>query len=139
MAVLSLVASCAPAAPTPTRTPQPTATLVEVRATEPQHLAGIWFDGAAYLRFEADGTAKVAETIENLDKCPDFCMHGRYWFEDGIYYEEPPICVGIFAYEAYLRIEGGRAVRAHKTVIEVPDEPCPDLKLGTQRVLTRVD
>jgi hypothetical protein len=139
MLVLTLAAACAPAAPTPTAAPEPQPTPVEVRATKPEHLAGIWFDGASYIRFEEDGTALAAETVENLGKCPDLCMHGRYWFEDGVYYEEPPICEGIFAYDAYLRIEDGRAVRARKTVIEVPEEPCPDLKIGTQRVLTRVD
>jgi hypothetical protein len=135
--VLQLVAACAPAAPTPTRTPEPTATPVEVRATKPEHLAGIWFDGASYQRYEADGSLTIAESIENLDS--DYIMTGRFWFEDGKYYEEPPICLGVFAYEAYLRIEEGRAVRIRMTVIDVPDPPCPDLTLGTQRKLVRVD
>lgn len=137
MLVLSLVAACAPAAPTPTPTPVARPAPVEVRATKPEHLAGIWFDGASYQRYEADGSLTIAESIENLDS--DYIMTGRFWFEDGKYYEEPPICLGVFAYEAYLRIEEGRAVRIRMTVIDVPDPPCPDLTLGTQRKLVRVD
>jgi hypothetical protein len=122
MLVLSLVAACASAATTPTRTPEPTATPLEVRATKPEHLAGLWCDGASYLRYEADGTWKAAQSIKGLDN-PDWIMEGRCWFEDGVCYEENPMCMGIFGYEAFLRIEEARAVRIRMTVIEVPDQP----------------
>ena len=137
MLVLSIVTACAPAAPTPTRTPEPTATPVEVRATKPEHLAGIWYDGASYQRWEADGSITIAESVENLDS--DYVMTGRFWFEDGIYYEEPPVCLSILVYEAYLQIEQGRAVRARLTIIEEPDPPCEGYRPGTQRRLMRVD
>jgi hypothetical protein len=137
MLVLSLVAACAPAAPTPTPTPVARPTPVEVRATKPEHLAGIWFDGASYGRYDADGTITIAESIENLDS--DYVMTGRFWFEDGIYYEEPPVCLSLLVYEVYLQIEEGRAVRARLTIIEEPDPPCPGYGRGTQRRLERVD
>jgi hypothetical protein len=41
MAVLSLAAACAPGAPTPTRTRDPTARPVWVLAPKPDHLAGV--------------------------------------------------------------------------------------------------
>ena len=65
-----LVMACAPAAPTPTRTPEPTATPVEVLATEPEHLEDIWFDGQNehYVRFDADGTVRAAGNPEDLDE-----------------------------------------------------------------------
>ncbi len=135
--VLGLAAACAPAAPTPTPTPRPTATPVEVRATQPEHLAGIWFDGASYQRWGADGTVTIAETIENLDS--DYVMTGRSWFEDGVYHEEPPVCQSVFVCEIMLQIEGGRAVRARYTVIEEPEPACPGYRRGSQRNLVRVD
>jgi hypothetical protein len=49
------------------------------------------------------------------------------------------MCPGVWVYEAYLRIEEGRAVRITMTVIEEPDVRCGDLTLGTQRKLDRVD
>jgi hypothetical protein len=136
MLVLSLVTACAPAAPTPTLGPaRPTP--VEVLATKPEHLASLWFDGASYQRYEPDGTITVAESIENLDS--DYVMTGRFWFKDGIYYEEPPVCMSLLVYEAYLQIEEGRAVRARLTIIEEPDPPCSGYGRGTQRRLERVD
>jgi hypothetical protein len=138
MALLCLVAACAPAAPAPTRVPEPTATLAEVRAAKVEHLAGLWFDGDSYIRAGEDGTWKAAQSIEGLDN-PDWLMEGTWWFEDGVCYEENPMCQGVFVYDAYLRIEEGRAVRIAMTVIEVPDQPCSELTLGTQRVLVRVD
>ena len=130
MMVFSLVAACAPAAPTPTP--------VEVIATKPEDLAGIWFDGASYHRFEVDGTIKMVESIEDLDD-PNYRLLGKFWFEDGIYHEQNAFCLGVYVYEIYLRIEEGRAVRIRMTVIEVPERPCSVLSLGTQRTLVRVD
>jgi hypothetical protein len=138
MAVLCLLAACAPAAPTPTRTPEPTATPVDVRATEPEHLVGTWFDGASWFRFEADGTVYGGESLEQLDN-PEFRFEGRFWFEDGLYHEENPICAGIYVYEAWLLIQEGRAVRARMTEIDVPDQTCPDRRLRRLWNLMRVD
>jgi hypothetical protein len=137
MLLLTLVAACAPAAPTPTRIPEPTPTAVWILATEPEHLAGIWDDGAAYVRYAADGTETIAASIELLDS--DYVMTGKFWFEDGLFYEEPPVCISLFVCEFYLRIEEGRAVRARYTIIEEPDPPCPGYRKGTQRHLVRVD
>jgi hypothetical protein len=138
MLVLSLVTACAPAAPAPTATPQPTATPVEVRATKVEHLVGIWFDGDAYGRYEADGTSTWAESIENLD-IPHLCAGGTFWFEDGIYYEEGWYCEGIWGCEAYLRIEEGRAVRLRLKVVEAPEQPCDVFGLSWDRTLVRAD
>jgi hypothetical protein len=121
--VLSLVTACG-ASPTPTRTPEATATPVELRATKPEHLAGVWLlaaihipsptFGGAYYRWDPDGTvwwAEDAEIATNL-------MSARFWFEDGLYYEEEsPICDGIGVYEVHLGIQGGRAVRLRMTRI----------------------
>jgi hypothetical protein len=138
MVVLSLAAGCSASAPTRTPTPQPTATPVEVLATEPEHLVGTWFDGASYFRFEADGTVYGAESMDGLDN-PDFRFRGRFWFEDGLYHEENPICPSIYVYQASLRIQEGRAVRARMTEIDVPDQTCPDRRLRRLWSLVRVD
>jgi hypothetical protein len=115
MVVLSFAAACAPSAPTPTRTPEPTPTPVEVLATKPEHLEGIWFNTyygsitrGVYYRIEADGTIYWAYTLEDLQENPD--VQARFWFEDGVYYEEGYICAPIGCYRAYLEIEEGRAV-----------------------------
>jgi ABC-type transport system substrate-binding protein len=139
---LSLATACAPAAPTPT--PEPTPTPATVLATKPEHLAGTWFDplanhgGGMYHRFEENGTSRAAFSIEEFDN-PDPSFAGTFWFENGLYHEKNPLCVGISVYEVYLQIEEGRAVRARMTVAEEPDPPCPDYRLGTQWKLVRAD
>jgi hypothetical protein len=89
LAVLSLVAACGPAAPTPTPTPEPTPTPVEVRATQPEHLKGLWFDGQGqrYVRFDSDGTVRSAANPEDLDEESSVAM--TYWFEEGLHYVGP--------------------------------------------------
>jgi hypothetical protein len=126
MLVLSLVAACAPAAPTPTRTPEPAATPAEVLATKAEHLAGIWrlggeevwFSptyGGRYYRWDLDGTVWWAEDPEMTTTL----FSASYWFEDGAYHEgESEVCFSAGSYEAYLIIEGGRAVRLRLQVIE---------------------
>jgi hypothetical protein len=141
--VLQLVTACTPAAPTPAS--QPTDALVEVRATKPEHLAGIWFipagrpgETAVYFRWEADGTAKRASSLDGLEENPD--IDGRFWFEDGVYYvDEDPNCEGIGVYEVYLRILGDRAVALRTKVIEESDPSCPERRLGAQLRFIRVD
>ncbi len=91
-----------------------------------------------YFRWEADGTAKRASTLDDLEENPD--IDGRFWFEDGVYYVgDDPNCEGIGVYEAYLRIEGGRAVRLRMKVIEASDPSCLERRLGTQVKFVRVD
>jgi hypothetical protein len=137
IAVLSLVTACAPAAPTPTRTPQPTGTPVEVLATKAEHLEGIWLDAEAqqYQQWDLDGTISGARSVEDLDKESSFV--GRFWFEEGIYHEDSPVwCVGIGAYKVYLRIEAGRAVGLRTELVE---DPCRDRSVSYRRPLVRVD
>ena len=143
--LVSIVTACSPAAPTPTPTFEPTDALVEVRATKPEHLAGIWFipagrpgETAMYFRWEADGTATRAPSLEQLEENPD--IDGRFWFEDGVYYvADDPNCEGVGAYEVYLRIQGGRAVALRTKVIEESDPSCPERRLGTQLRFVWVD
>jgi hypothetical protein len=133
--VFYLVAACAPASPTPTATPQPTATPVEVEATQPEHLEGIWrlgggealFSptyGGRYYRWDLDGTVWWAEDQEMTTTL----FSAIYWFEDALYYEgQSPVCLDVGSYEAYLVIQGGRAVRLRLQVIEdgTSLEGCP--------------
>ncbi len=118
MAVLSLVAACAPAAPTPTPTPEPAPTPVWILASEPEHLEGIWilyFGGVdLYHSWDAEGT--VWQSRDPKHDTPN--MWRRFWFEEGVYYEESPGCPGIGVYEAHLEIRGGRAVRLRMKVIK---------------------
>ncbi len=136
MLVLSLVTACGPTAPT--RTPGPAATPVEVLATKPEDLAGIWFDGAWYHRFEADGAIKTVESIDDFDD-PNYRLLGFFWFEDGTYYEQNAFCLGIYAYDIHLEIEKGRAVRLRMTLLEEGDPPCVNGRLDSQLNLVRVD
>ena len=136
--VLGLATACTGAAPTPTRAPEPTATPAEVRATKLEHMVGIWRDIDTYYRFQADGTITWAESMENLD-IAEHSLSGRCWFENGILYEELPVCEAILVQEAYLRIEEGRAVRLRQVTIEKPDPPCPGHGLGMDRLAVRVD
>jgi hypothetical protein len=123
IALLCLVAACAPAAPTPTPTPEPRPTPVEVLATKPEHLAGLWtaveYDRRLYIRFEPDGTMKWDYDVAEPTRAQE-----RFWFEDGVYYEESSYCVPIGSYRAYLRIEEGRAVALRFEVIDDSDPSC---------------
>jgi hypothetical protein len=124
--VLSLLVACAPPAPTPTLAAQPTATLAEVRVTKAEHLAGIWrlgggedlFSptyGGRYYRWDPDGTVWWAENSDMTGTL----FSTRYWFEDGVYYEEESsVCLGNGSYGAYVVIEGGTAARLRLEVIE---------------------
>jgi len=50
----------------------------------------------------------VQNSQDGLEECPEDGT--RFWFEDGVYYEDFGACPTIGAYRAYLEIEGGRAV-----------------------------
>jgi hypothetical protein len=145
MLMLTLVAACSPAAPTPTRTLEPTATPVWVLATKPEHLAGIWFNAywasttarGVYYRFEPEGTIYWAYTLEDLQEKPDF--QARFWFEDGVYYEEGYYCVPIGSYRAYLEIEEGRAVGLRFEEIDDSDRLCFERRYEKRLKYERVD
>jgi hypothetical protein len=118
--VLHLVAACAPAATTPTPTPIPM--YVEILATEPEHLEGLWPDRNAqhYVRFDADGTLWFAARPEELGREPGFVA--EYWFEEGLYHKAPgPHFEGLGVYKAYLAIREGRAVFLRWELVEDPD------------------
>jgi hypothetical protein len=142
---LSLVTACTAAPATPAPTPVPTAKPAEVKATKPEHLAGIWqlggnieskTFGGRYYRWDPDGTVWWAEDPEMTTNL----RSANYCFEDGVYYEgERPACLSTGSYEIYLQITEGRAVRARYTVIEDPDPPCETYRRGSQRILVRVD
>ena len=142
--VLSLVAACGPSAPapTPTPTPLPSPTPVEVLATKPEHLVGIWFvpdmiDARWYVQYKADGTFGGEWSRDLVEEHPIF--EGRCWFEDGVYYEESQHCNLIGSYRAYLEIEGARAVGLR---FEEIDDSDPDCWKRRHRLLikwTRVD
>jgi hypothetical protein len=141
MLVLSLAAACAPTAPTPTPTREPTPAPVEVLATKPEHLAGIWAveaqlggRGFRHYRFEADGTISYQRVYEDFQ-----LFGGRFWFEDGVYYEESEDCFPIGSYRAYLEIEGGRAVRLRFEVIDDWDQSCTERRLWRTAPYRRVD
>jgi hypothetical protein len=123
--LLILVAACAPAAPTPTPEPRPTP--VWVLATKPEHLAGLWYHpfntavltGSWYYQFMPDGTVKW-----EMDREEPTANSGRFWFEEGVYYQEGDDCFGIGSYRAYLRIEKGRAVALRFEEIDDSDPSC---------------
>ena len=120
--VLSVAAGCGASAPTPTRTPAPRSTPVEMRATEPEHLEGIWFDGQGqrYVRFDSDGTVRAAANPEDLDTESSVAM--TYWFEEGLHYVGPGLYwQGIGVYKGYLRIQDGRALLLRWECVEDPD------------------
>ena len=118
MVVLSLASACAPVAPMPMPTPEPKPSPVWILASEPGHLEGIWFFRYAmadnYFWWGADGTIwKTKEAKENTRD-----IWGRFWFEEGVYYEERVGVPGIGSYEAHLEIQEGRAVRLRMKVVE---------------------
>jgi hypothetical protein len=130
MLALMLVAAC--------DRPAPTATPTEILATRPQDLAGVWFDGEWYHRFDADGTIRMVASMEDLDD-PNYRLLGHFWFEDGTYHERNAFCLGIYVYEVHLRMDGGRAVGLRMTLIEEGDPPCVNGRLDPQMELVRVD
>jgi hypothetical protein len=113
VAVLCLVVACAPPAPTPTPTLEPVPLPLWIVATEPEHLKGTWFVEAYmadhYFRWDEDGTIWLGDPPNKW---------GRFWFEEGLYYEERPDLPGIGVYEAHLQIQEGRAVRLRMEVVE---------------------
>jgi hypothetical protein len=142
LASILLVACASQPAPTPTR--EPTATPVEVLATKPEHLAGLWFSPrravvgpGLYHRFEADGTIRWEYSREELEEHPT--NRGRFWFEDGVYYEEGDTCFPIGSYRAYLEIEGGRAVGLRFEEVDDSDPSCSERRLRRKDKCTRLD
>jgi hypothetical protein len=139
MAALYLVAACAPAAPTTTRTPEPAATPAEVLATKVEHLGGLWWCradvgdyqtwGGPYYRWDDDGTVWWAEDAGFTTRP----FSGTFWFDDGLYHEESHLSIGIGVYEIYLEIEGGQAVGLRLVCIEEGAPPHPQLFLHPRK------
>jgi hypothetical protein len=142
---LHIAAACAPAAPTPTPTPRPTPTPVWVPATKPEHLAGIWYNAyyaattgrGVYYRFEPEGTIYWAYTLEDLHGTPD--LQARFWFEDGVYYEEGYMCTPVGSYRAYLNIEAGRAVGLRFEEIDDSDRSCYERSREKRVMYVRIE
>jgi hypothetical protein len=141
--VISFATACAPSAPTPTPIPEPTATPVEVLATKPEHLDGVWYNpeswrgAGVYYRYEAVGTLFWETALEELDASPR--LRGRFWFEDGVYYQECDTCFPIGSYRAYLEIEGGRAVALRFEEIDDSDPSCADRRQRKKGTAVWVD
>jgi hypothetical protein len=140
MLVLSIATACAPAAPTPTPTPEPTPAPVELLATKPEHLEGIWFNplgvaGGRYYLFGADGTI-YGPTLKDAQEKTRW--HGKFRFEDGVFYEEESVtCTSIGSYRVYLTIQEGRAVILRFE--EIDDSTCLTRSLERRLNYVRVD
>jgi hypothetical protein len=83
-----------------------------------------------------DGTIGSALTLEELEQAP--WDEGRFWFEDGVYYEEGQICAPIGSYWVFLRTEGSRAVGLRFEEIDDSDRSCYERKQSRHR-FERVD
>ena len=129
MLVVCLATACSGATPPPTQTPEPTPTPVEVLATKPEHLEGTWFirdTGRSgqlyYIRCDADGTMWCRQDRGQMQE--DFEVCGRFWFEDGVYYEDSDTCFVTGSYQAYLEIEAGQAVGLRFEEVDDSDPSC---------------
>ena len=140
IAVLLLVA-CGGGAADTAEDPEP------VPVTDVTTMTGLWFRPGdrhkAYIRFDADGTYRMAFDRENVANAPD--AHGMFWFEDGQFHIEDsgygdtmdpgdqcPDIVG--RYEVVS--EGG-----DKLIFSITDDSCEprSMSLTTALGLTRVD
>ncbi len=134
--LLSLAGACAPASPTPTPTPEPKPTPVEVLATKPEHLAGLWSTWYVrmrwYHRFEKDG--RTCRKDQEFEECGEYA--DRFWFEDGVYYESG---CAVGSYRVYLKIEGARAVRLRFEEIDDSDPSCLTRREIRSTKYSRVD
>ncbi len=101
---------------------QPTPTLApgEFIASTIEDIVGIWetrYIGAvAYMQYEADGTFKLAGSLENLHKGV-IGIRGRVWFEGTVLYVKDPYGQGM--YEARVQKEENTPI--HLTLIEIDD------------------
>lgn len=128
VAVLIVLTACASAAPAPTATPQPTPTPAWVPVTKPEHLAGLWVSSGpqgskTYWRFTMDGTLGWQYSLF-LDSTEGPTPQWRFWFEDGVYYQECSACAPVGSYRAYVKIDGGRAVALRFEVVDDSDPSC---------------
>jgi hypothetical protein len=79
-----------------------------------------------------------AYSPEELQECP--AGSTRFWFEDGVYYEDFGACLSIGSYRTYLQIRGGQAVGLRFEVIGdkvIPPECTRDWRMSYRFV--RVD
>ena len=126
LVTVSVLAACAgPSAPTATPTPEPTPTPVEVIADKVEDLVGIWacilWGEGAYVQFLADGSLRMAQTVEDLEN--DWFGSGEFWFEGTVFNESTDYCAGKGTYEVRLVREGGKTVALRWKAIE---DPCSD-------------
>jgi hypothetical protein len=88
-----------------------------------------------YFRFAADGTVKWHNRLDDVDENPRH--EGRFWFEEGVYYEDSLGCVG--SYHAYLEIERGRAVGLRFEEIDDRHPDCEERRMSKLVKFERVD
>jgi hypothetical protein len=139
IAFVSFVTACAPAAPTPTQIPEPTATSVEVTATKAEHMVGIWRVprpiGVDYFWWDTDGTVWQADSLS--DSVSE--VIGEFWFEDGVYYEKTQYCEVIGVYEVHLEVRGAKAVLLRMKLIEDCGDPTCVRRQWYRSVFVRVE
>lgn len=125
--------------PTSTPTPEPPTAMptVEVAsgeftASKVEDIVGIWetrFTGAvAYMQFEADGTSKLVNSLEFLEKG---IVHipGTFWFEGTVFHFEDTYGEG--TYEVKVQKEGDTPVRLVFVEIDDPNSTrAADLTAG---------
>ena len=127
-----------PVPPTSTPVPPtPTPGTMEVVASQIEDLVGIWetnFQGkVAYMQFEADGTLKLALTLEGLENKPR--LSGTFWFEGTVFHMEESYGRGTGKYEVRVQKEGDKAVHLSFTEINDPESMrARDFTQGMSRV-----
>ena len=121
LVILSLLVACGPSAPAATPTPEPAPTPVEIVAGSIEDIVGVWatYCGGStyYVQFLADGTVRIAESVERLEKAP--WGTGDVWFEGTVFHETDTICGSqAGTYEVRLVQEGGKTVALRWNVVE---------------------
>jgi predicted esterase len=120
-----------PIPPTATPTPEPPTAMPTVTvapsefiASKVEDVVGIWetqFMGAvAYMQYEADGTSKLTDSLENLKK-GIIGIPGTFWFEGTVFHVEDAYGEG--TYEVRVQKEGD--IPVHLDFVEIND-PNPD-------------
>jgi hypothetical protein len=116
-----------PLPPTATPTPLPptaTPTPVESIAGQVEDLVGVWktsYEGdAAYWQFKADGTFKVARTVENLGSGRSE-IQGTVWFEGTVLNITDRSCRDDGTYEVRVHKQGDKPIRL---VFKKMEDPC---------------
>ena len=102
-------------------------------------LVGIWesqFQGnIAYMQFNADGTLKLAATIEVLKSDVGLAYTGNFWFEGNVYGMTETAGSDTGTYTIRMQKEGNIA----KLFFTPVDEPNPNRKAALTKGMTRVE